>query len=41
MNAVMKTILERRSIRAFDREKTISESELTEIVKAAHTPPAQ
>ena len=41
MNSVMKVILERRSVRSFDESKAVSESLLTEIVKAgAYAPSA-
>lgn len=41
MNSVMKTILERRSVRAYDLSKKVEESALFEIVKAgAYAPSA-
>lgn len=41
MNSTIKTILERRSVRAFDAAKPVSENILTEIVKAgAYAPSA-
>ena len=41
MNGVMKTIIERRSVRQFDTEKAVAESALVEIVKAgAYAPSA-
>ena len=40
MNAVMKVLLERRSVRSYDSEKKVSESDLMNVLKAAAYAPS-